>query len=60
MKRSYLGTVFFSLAYFLSTCVVFYLNPRLDWKSVFWLFVVVLILAALQVLLRRREEAKTQ
>ena len=60
MKRSYLGTLFFSLAYFLGTCVVIYFNPRLDWKSVFWLLAVVLILAILQVLLKRWEEARTQ
>lgn len=59
MKRSDQYTLFFSLAYFFSTCIIFYFNPRLDWLSVSLLFLAVLLFFCAQLFVKRREEKKT-
>lgn len=56
MKNRALKTPFFALASFLGTCVILYHNPRFDWVSILWLFLLTAALGFLHILWEKKEE----
>ncbi|HBN96338.1 MAG TPA: sensor histidine kinase [Firmicutes bacterium] len=55
MKCSVLKTPFFALASFAGTCVILYHNPRFDWASILWLFLLTASLGFLHILWEKKE-----
>ena len=56
MKYHALKTPFFALASFAGTCVILYHNPRFDWVSILWLFLLGAALSFLHLLWEKKEE----
>ena len=56
MNYRVLKAPLFALTFFLGTCVILYHNPRFDWVSILWFFLLAAFLGFLHILWEKKEE----